>query len=78
MRDEIKNLLEVSSTIKAIDQSDGAIKVDKVTSTSEWFKNEVEQSFCFGCKRMSIEAIDRVGFVERLPKFVKVNAQRTL
>lgn len=71
VRDEIKNLLEVSSTIKQI--KDGT-QIEAVQSSSEWFKDEVEQAFCFGCKRMAIEAIDRDGFVHQLPAFVKANA----
>jgi hypothetical protein len=56
VRDTINNLLEVSSTIRAIEHKGDGIKIDAVKSADEWFSSDVERVFCFGCKRMAIEA----------------------
>ena len=63
VRDKITNLLEVSSTIKSIHHSGEESKVDTVQSPDEWFKTDLEQVLCFGCKRMAIEAINKDGFL---------------
>lgn len=67
VRDQITNLLEVSSTIKAIQHGAEEVKVETVQSPDEWFKTELETALCFGCKRMAIEALNKDGFLERLP-----------
>jgi hypothetical protein len=59
VRDAINNLLEVSSTIRAIEHTGDGIKIDAVKNADEWFASNVERALCFGCKRMAIEALDR-------------------
>ena len=73
VRDNINNLLEVGSTIKSIlinkeaaPQDDGSIvkselfdKAISVQSSNEWFQSEMEQTLCFGCKRLVISAKDQ-------------------
>ena len=68
MRDEIKNLLEVGSTISHIGlDSSGKMKVDLVKSSDEWFQTEFEQRLCFGCKRLFIESNDKSKLFASLP-----------
>jgi hypothetical protein len=62
LRDNINNLLEVGSTIKSIENAEESKvcgKVESVKSAEEWFSSDIERAFCFGCKRMAIEAIDK-------------------
>jgi metal-sulfur cluster biosynthetic enzyme len=67
IRDSINNLLEIGSTIKHIEVSkdaapdgkpafmtDSKDKPISVTSSKEWFPSPLEQTVCFGCKRMII------------------------
>jgi len=72
VRDNINNLLEVGSTIKNIEinkeaavNDEGSIvksvindKVISVESSNEWFQTQMEQTLCFGCKRLVISAKD--------------------
>ena len=56
-RDKINNLLEVGSTIKSISKTpDGQAKFESVQSSDEWFGTQIEKAFCFGCKRLCVEA----------------------
>jgi len=58
VRDTINNLLEMGSTIKSvIIKEDGTNEVQTIKSSSEWLCSELEQAFCFGCKRMAISAL---------------------
>jgi len=60
VRDKLNNLLELSSTIKSIShKDDGSFVVESVQSSDEWFGTALEKTFCFGCKRMCIEAKDK-------------------
>jgi len=67
IRDKINNLLEVGSTIKSIEVSsqtapgekpsfitDSKDKPISVHSSQEWFPSPIQQSVCFGCKRLII------------------------
>ena len=68
VRDEIKNLLEVGSTISHIGvDSIGKMKVDLVKSSDEWFETVFEQRLCFGCKRLFIESSDKTKLFASLP-----------
>ena len=83
-RDKINNLLEVGSTIKAINKTeDGQIQFVSVKSSDEWFSTQIEKAFCFGCKRLCVETDnskvgDKSAFIELLPQFIKDNAIRAL
>ena len=71
VRDEIKNLLEVGSTISHIGVGvDGKIQVELVKSSDDWFKTSFEQKLCFGCKRLFIESSDRTKLYESLPSSI--------
>ncbi|CDW91371.1 UNKNOWN [Stylonychia lemnae] len=79
IRDKINNLLEMGSTIKSIKiKEDGTNEVESIKSSSDWLSSELEQAFCFGCKRMGIMASKKEQFVEFLPAVVKTNCHRTL
>jgi hypothetical protein len=68
VKDEIKNLLEVGSTISHIRVgSDGKLNVDLVKSSDDWFKTAFEKLLCFGCKRLFIESSDKSRLYESLP-----------
>ena len=75
IRDEIKNLLEVGSTIKHINiEGDKNIPV-ALTTQDEWFDTAVEKTMCFGCKRMAISCDKKEDFIALLPQVVKYNAE---
>jgi len=68
-------LLEVGSTIKRINVQEGCPDEPvSLTTSSEWFESQIEQQFCFGCKRMAISASNKSLFLESLPKIIKHNA----
>jgi len=76
IRDEINNLLEMGSTIKSIKiMESGENEVETIKSSSEWLGTPLAQAFCFGCKRMTVQAEGE--FMDALPDVVKANAQRT-
>lgn len=54
VKDEIKNLLEIGSPIIKIENN--GQNVVRITSSDEWFVSSLEKQFCFGCKRLCIEA----------------------
>ena len=69
VRDSINNLLEVGSTIKSIKVNPEKVEQTSfitknndiptsVESEKDWFKSELEQTLCFGCKRLVISAKD--------------------
>jgi len=79
IRDDINNLLEMGSTIKSIKiNEDGTNEVESIKSSADWLSSELEQAFCFGCKRMGIMATKKDVFVDLLPNVVKTNCHRTL
>ena len=87
VRDTINNLLEVGSTIKSIqvnpDRKEETSFISKnqdtpvsVKSSNEWFKSSLEQTMCFGCKRLVISAKDKEGLLQLLPKVILANGQK--
>ena len=57
VRDDIKNLLEMGSTIKniSINPDDGSSTVTCIKNSNDWLGGaEVASTLCFGCKRMII------------------------
>lgn len=79
VRDQVNNLLEIGSTIKHITHKPGEdSEVESIASSDEWLKNEIEKSFCFGCKRMAIVSIKKNEFSGLLPRVVTENAMKIL
>jgi hypothetical protein len=66
IKDEIKCLLEIGSPITAITKQG----VERIHASDDWFKSDVEKSFCFGCKRLCIEAADKSQLLASLPDFI--------
>lgn len=74
VRDKINNLLEMGSIIKSIKvHPDGTNEPQAIQSSNEWLSAEIEQAFCFGCKRMGIMAKQKDMFVQLLPEVIKAN-----
>lgn len=63
LRDKTNNLLEIGSTIKHIEHGETGAKTVSIQSADEWFDTQMEKAFCFGCKRMSIEAVEKQTFL---------------
>lgn len=64
----------MGSIIKSIKvNEDGTNEVEAIKSSADWLSSELEQAFCFGCKRMGISALNKDRFVELLPEVVKIN-----